>query len=87
MTTLRDLRQKTLGLINVSLKDHNLEVHHGQEQSVSIDVEVLVNEVESVLFAIVAKDVLFFVSVAQLHYLASNEVADASSQVDECEAV
>ena len=53
----------------------------------SVDVKVLVNEVESVLLAIVAKDVLFFVGVAQLHNLASNEVADASSQVDECEAV
>ena len=53
----------------------------------SVDVKVLVNEVESVLLTIIAEDVLFFVGVAQFHDFASNEVADASSQVDECEAV
>ena len=87
MAALRDLGQKSLGLVNISLEDHNLKVHHRQQKSMSVDVKVLVNEVESVLLAIVAKDVLFFVGVAQLHNFASNEVADASSQVNECEAV
>jgi len=51
------------------------------------DIEVLVDEVETILLAIVAQNVLLFVRVAQLHDFAADEVADATSEVDESEAV
>jgi hypothetical protein len=44
-----------------------------------INIEMLVNQVESILLAVIAQDVLFLVSISQFHYFASNQVADASS--------
>jgi len=64
-----------------------LEAHHREEESVGVDVQVLVDEVEAVLFAVVAEDVLLFVGVAQFHDLAPDQVADAPSKIDKCEAV
>ena len=53
----------------------------------SVDVKVLVDEIESILFAIVAENVLLLVRVAQFHDLAANQIADTSSNADEGEAV
>ena len=52
-----------------------------------VDVQVLIDEVESVLLSIVAQDVLLFVRVPKLHDLASDEVADTAADVDESEAI
>lgn len=52
-----------------------------------VDVQMLVDEIKTILFAIVAKDVVLAVSVSKLHDLTTNEVADAASNVDESEAV
>lgn len=51
-----------------------------------IDVQVLINQVKSILLAIIAKNVLLFVRIAQFHHLASDQVADASPQINEGEA-
>ncbi len=79
METFRDTGQKSLCLVDLTLQNVDLEIHHRKEQSVCIDVKVLIYQVKSVLFAIVAENVLLFVSVAQLHHLASDQVADATS--------
>jgi len=54
---------------------------------VGVDVEVLVDEVEAILLAVVAEDVLLLVRVSKLHGYASNEVADAGPNTDKGEAV
>jgi len=54
---------------------------------VGVDVEVLVDEVEAILLAVVAEDVLLLVRVSKLHDFASNEVADAAPDTDKGEAV
>ena len=53
----------------------------------SIDVQVFVNKIETVLFAIISQDVLLLVCIANFHDFTSNEVANTSSDIDECEAV
>ena len=59
--TIRDLRQVALSLVDLVVKDADLEVHHIEEKSVGVDVEVLVDEVQTVLFTIISKDVLLLV--------------------------
>ena len=53
----------------------------------SIDVQMFVNKIQTILFAIVAEDVMFTVCIAKLHDFTTNEIADASPDVDECKAV
>jgi hypothetical protein len=38
----------------------------------SVDVETLVDQVKSVLFAIITQNVLLSISISQLHHLAAN---------------
>ena len=38
----------------------------------SVNVEVLVDEIEAVLLAVVAEDVLLFISIAKFHDLSAN---------------
>ena len=52
-----------------------------------IDVKVLVNEVKAVLLAVVAEDVMFFVSIAKFHDLPADQIANAASHTNEGEAV
>ena len=52
-----------------------------------VDVQILVDKIKAILFAIVAKNVMFFVGIPKLHDLASDQVADAAPHVDEGEAV
>ena len=85
--TVRDLLQVALSLVDLVVKDANLEVHHGEEKSVGVDVEVLVDKVQAVLLTVVTKDVLLLVRVAELHDFASDKIVHVSSDVDESEAV
>lgn len=87
MERLWDAWDLALCFLNLVIQNAGLEVHHWKKQAVSINVQVLVNKIETVLLAIVAEEVLLFVCVAKLHDLATNEVADAASNVDECEAI
>jgi len=45
----------------------------------SIDIQTLVNEIESILLAIITKDVLLLICITKLHYLSSNKIADITS--------
>ena len=52
-----------------------------------IDVQVLINQVESVLSAVIAQNVVLLVCISKLQDLATDQVADATPDVDEGEAV
>lgn len=52
-----------------------------------IDVQRLVDEVESALLAVVAQDVLLLVCVAQFYNSVANQVVDIAAIVDEHKAV
>ena len=53
----------------------------------SIDVQVLINQVEPILAAVIAQDVVLLVRISELQDLAADQVADATPDVDEGEAV
>lgn len=53
----------------------------------SIDIERFVDEIESILFTVISKDVMFFVGIAKFHDPSSNQVVDSSPCIDESEAV
>ena len=53
----------------------------------SVDIETLVHQIESILFAIITQDVLFPVSIAKLHHFAPNEVTNIASCIGEGKAV
>lgn len=75
----RYLRKELLRSVNLTFKHTYLETHHGKEKPVSVDIEVLVYKIEAILFAIIAKNVMFAVCVAKLDDFAADKVADASS--------
>ena len=50
------------------------------------DIETLVHEIKSILFAVVPQNMLLLVRVAQLDNLTSNEIADVSPSICEGEA-
>ena len=52
-----------------------------------IDVQVLINQVEPILAAVIAQDVVLLVRISKLQDLAADQVADATPDVDEGEAV
>ena len=52
-----------------------------------IDVQVLINQVEPILAAVIAQDVVLLVRISKLQDLATDQVADATPDVDEDEAV
>ena len=52
-----------------------------------IDVQVLINQVEPVLAAVIAQNVVLLVCISELQDLAADQVADATPDVDEGEAV
>lgn len=52
-----------------------------------IDIQVLINQVQPILLAIVAQNVLLFVCISQFHDFAPDQVAYTASQVDESKAV
>ena len=53
----------------------------------SIDVQVLINQVKPILAAVIAQDVVLLVRISKLQDLATDQVADATPDVDEDEAV
>ena len=53
----------------------------------SIDVQVLINQVEPVLAAVIAQNVVLLVCISEFQDLATDQVADATPDVDEGEAV
>jgi hypothetical protein len=53
MVTFRDLGQARLSLGHVLVQDGRLVVDDRYEKSVGIDVEALINQVKSVLLAII----------------------------------
>ena len=52
-----------------------------------IDVQVLINQVEPVLAAVIAQNVVLLVCISEFQDLATDQVADATPDVDEGEAV
>ena len=52
-----------------------------------INVQVLINQIESVLATIIAQNVVLLVCISELQDLAADQVADATPDVDEGEAV
>ena len=87
METFWNLFEQLLSLWNVLVQDWTLVIHHRQKKSVSIDVKRFVDEIEPILFTVIAKDVVLFVSIAKFHDSTSNQVVDSSPCIDESEAV
>ena len=67
MEALWDLWQQLLSLLDFILQDAHLKVHHRQQQTVSVYVQMLIDQVESVLLSVIAKNVLLFVCISKLH--------------------
>ena len=65
----------------------DLEIHHRKKESVSVNIQVLIDQVKSVLLAVITKNVVLLISVAQLHDLATNQIRNRPSNVDKSEAI
>jgi len=73
--------------VNVLIQNSWLVVYHWQQEWVAVNVEVLVNQIQLVLFAIIPKDVLLLVGIHKFYGLLPDQVVDMSFAVGVHEAI
>ncbi len=62
--------------MQIVIKNGGLIVNNLQKQLIRINIEVLVDQIQFVLLAIIAHDILFLISIAQLHDLLPNQIVN-----------
>ncbi len=62
--------------MQIVIKNGRLIVNNLQKQLIRINIEVLVDQIQFVLLAIIAHDILFLISIAQLHDLLPNQIVN-----------
>jgi len=54
---------------------------------VGINVQILVNKIETILLSIIAKNVMLLVCITKFHDFTSNEITETTSDIGESETI
>ena len=85
--TFRDGLHQLSRFLFILIQNGVLELNNTHQESVRMNVQSLINKVETVLLRIIAQNELLFARLAVLHDSAANNIVNVASAVIENEAL